>query len=306
MTLPGSGFFSFPDQWQPVLHERPPTAITGPSSNAGTYNYQPYQRRPRHPGLHPRRPTRTSRGVGYGSNPFIDIGAYQYVNLHPPEVTAVTATVTSTTSATGTATIPFYTVGGKAGSNTDAADDQRHLQRADRPLTLNGQHGPARGAGHRAGHDRSKFINLAGKLSYDSATNTLVINLGAAGLTLPTDAYRLILFGSGSPVIANTQGIALDGENLTNGDDPNSGTQLALPSGNGYPGGNFYDTFIINTTPPAIVKGSLQMSPASDTNIVGDDITSRPRRRSPARSPSPTRPSSRWPARRRSSTSASP
>ena len=26
--------------------------------------------------------------MGYGSNPFMDIGAYQYVNLHPPQVTS--------------------------------------------------------------------------------------------------------------------------------------------------------------------------------------------------------------------------
>ena len=92
-------------------------------------------------------------GVGYGSNPFIDIGAYQYVNLHPPQVTAVTATETSTSSASGTTTVPFYTVGGEAGSNQHPADDQRHLQRADRPRDAHRQHRPARGAGHRPGHD---------------------------------------------------------------------------------------------------------------------------------------------------------
>jgi hypothetical protein len=119
-----------------------------------------------------------------------------------------------------------------------------------------------------------KFINLSGKLEpFNNATDTLVIDLGKAGLSLPTDAYRLILFGSGSPVIQNTQGIALDGENLSNGDDPNGGVTLALPTGNGFPGGNFYDPFIINTTPPSILQGSIQLSPSSDTNIVGDDIT---------------------------------
>src|SRR5207302_1537020 len=34
------------------------------------------------------------------------------------------------------------------------------------------------------------------------------------------------------------------------------------------------DTFIINTTPPAVVSGSLKLAPTSDTNIVGDNITS--------------------------------
>ena len=71
----------------------------GPSSNAGTYNYKPFS------GIRDllgyiRVPDPGSPGVGFGSNPFIDIGAYQYVNLHPPEVTGVTATETSTSSST--------------------------------------------------------------------------------------------------------------------------------------------------------------------------------------------------------------
>ncbi len=48
----------------------------------------------------------------------------------------------------------------------------------------------------------------------------------------------------------------------------------ALPTGDGYPGGNFFDSFIINTTPPSVAPGSLTLDPASDTNIVGDEITS--------------------------------
>ncbi len=72
-------------------------------------------------------------------------------------------------------------------------------------------------------------------------------------------------------MITNPQGVALDGENTVGG--TSTGAQLALPSGNGYPGGNFFDSFIINTTPPSVVAGSLTMDPASDTNIVGDDIT---------------------------------
>ena len=106
------------------------------------------------------------------------------------------------------------------------------------------------------------LISLAGKLSYVTATNTLVINLAASGLTLKTDAYQLILVGSGSQVIASPQGIALDGENTDPKqlDDPNN-PQLALPSGDGYPGGNFYDNFIINTTPPSVTSGHLQAGP---------------------------------------------
>ena len=119
----------------------------------------------------------------------------------------------------------------------------------------------------------TQFINLAGKLSYDSATNTLVINLGGSGLTLPTDAYRIILHGSGSQVLANPQGIALDGENLTNNDDPNRASSSPCPPATAIPGGNFYDTFIINTTPAVVTPGTFQLDPTSDTNIVGDFIT---------------------------------
>ena len=168
--------------------------------------------------------------------------------------------------------MPFYTVGGKAGSGTTPQTINVTFNEPIDPTTLNGQTVQLEEMGITPGTTQ-QFISLAGKLSYNSGTNTLVINLGAAGLNLPTDEYRLILFGSGSPVIQNTQGVALDGEDLSNGDNPTNGSQLALPSGNGYPGGNFYDTFIINTTPPGILKGSLQMSPTSDTNIVGDDIT---------------------------------
>ena len=74
-----------------------------------------------------------------------------------------------------------------------------------------------------------------------------------------------------SPVVTNLQGVALDGENTAGG--KSTGAQLALPSGNGYPGGNFFDSFFINTTPPSVAAGTLKMAPASDTNIVGDNVT---------------------------------
>src|SRR4029077_17461439 len=92
--------------------------------------------------------------------------------------------------------------------------------------------------------------------------------------TLKTDQYRLILRGTGSDVLRDPQGNALDGENTVNG-DPN-GAQLPLPSGNGFPGGNFYDTFLINTTPPSLTTGTFKLSPSSDTNVVGDFVTTSP------------------------------
>jgi hypothetical protein len=270
VTLPGSGYFSFPDEWVPVLTSDP-SGYAGPSSSPGTYNYAPIS------GVRDilgyiRVPDPNVPGVGYGSNPFIDIGAYQYVNLHPPQVTAVSATEPSTSSATGSTTVPFYTVGGEAGTNQTPLTIDVTFSGPIDPNTINGNTVQLEELGIAPG-TKSQFISLAGKVSYDSATDQLIINLASSGLSLVTDEYRLILYGSGSPVIANTQGVALDGEDLSNGDDPNSGVQLALPSGNGYPGGNFYDTFIINTTPPSLTKGTLALSPASDSNIVGDEIT---------------------------------
>ncbi len=273
VTLVGSGFFSFPDEFVPVLTSDP-NGFSGASSNANTYNYEPIT------GVRDilgfiRVPDPNVPGVGFGSNPFIDIGAYQYVNLHPPEVTAVTATVGASSSPS---TIPFYTVGGKAGANqTPQTIDVTFSSPID-PNTLTASTVQLEELGIAPG-TTEQFINLAGKLVWNGTAtatvpaNTLIIELGASGLSLNTDAYRLILFGSGSPVVANPQGVALDGENLSNGDNPNSGVQLALPSGDGYPGGNFYDNFIINTTPPAVLAGSLTMDPSTDSNIVGDDIT---------------------------------
>ena len=93
LTLPGSGFFSFPDEWGPSLPATRP-AIRAPTASPAptTTNLSPASATfwatsgPAMAGTPP--------GTGYGSNPFMDIGAYQYVNLHPPQVTAVTETPT--------------------------------------------------------------------------------------------------------------------------------------------------------------------------------------------------------------------
>ena len=61
----------------------------------------------------------------------------------------------------------------------------------------------------------------------------MVISLAAAGLTLGTDAYQITLFGSGSPVLTNPQGVALDGENTVGG--TSTGAQLRAPLGQRLP-----------------------------------------------------------------------
>ena len=190
--------------------------------------------------------------TGYGKYPFFDIGAYEYVNLHPPDVTGVTATI-------GTSTTPvnFYTVGGKSGANQTPQTIDVQFNSPIDPSTLNSSTVELEALGVTGNNAPGTLISLAGKISYDSATYTLVISLGASGLVLKTDAYQLILIGSGSQVIASPQGIALSGENLSDNDDPTSGMQLPLPSGNGLPGGNFYDNFIINTAKTGLEPSRL-------------------------------------------------
>ena len=122
-------------------------------------------------------------GVGFGSNPFIDIGAYQYVNLNPPKVTAVPATESSSSSSTGTTTVPFYTVGGEAGSNTTPLTISVTFNEPIDPTTLNGNTIQLEELGLAPG-TKQQFINLAGKVSYNSVTNQVIISLGASGLSL--------------------------------------------------------------------------------------------------------------------------
>ena len=111
------------------------------------------------------------------------------------------------------------------------------------------------------------------------------------GLTLPTDAYRLILLGSGShgpPQPAGHRPRRREHRQRTT----RTGRQLALPSGDGFPGGNFYDTFIINTTPPRSSPGTFQLDPGQrhqHRRRLRHQLATR--RASSARSPSPTRPS---------------
>ena len=222
----------------------------------GTYNYTPISGQRDALGLI-RIDDPSVPNTGYGKYPFFDIGAYEYVNLHPPEVTGVTATI-----APGSTPVNFYAVGGKSGANQTPQYIDVTFNGPIDPSTLNASTVELEALGVTGNNAPGTLISLAGKISYDSATDTLVISLGASGLTLKTDAYQLILIGSGSQVITNQQGIALDGENLSNDDDPATGVQLPLPSGNGLPGGNFYDNFIINTTPPIVTSGTFMLAPS--------------------------------------------
>ncbi len=261
LTLPGSGDFNFPDEWEPVATGGYTTA----GQTIGTYAYEPVTGQRDIVG-YIRAPQAGSTGTGYGSNPFMDIGAYQYVNLNPPEVTGVTETLTQ-----GATPVNFYNAGAISGVNQTPWTINITFNGPISPSSISTGSVSLVDLGSNPSQPLDQEINLSGKLSYNASTDTLVINLAAAGVTLGTDAYQITLFGNGSPVITNLQGVALDGENTVG--DSQFGSPLALPSGNGYPGGNFYASFVINTTPPGVAAGSLVLDPSTDTNIAGDDIT---------------------------------
>jgi hypothetical protein len=173
--------------------------------------------------------------------------------VFPPHITGVTATIVSPSSPTGTSRVNIYKVGGFGGTNTTPQTIAFQFDHGLDPTTVNDSTVLLEGSGGDGlfGNINDSFYNLSGKLDFNSATNVLTIHLADRGLILNTDEYRVMLVGTGSSVISDPQGNALDGENTLN-DDPNN-PQLPLPSGDGIPGGNFFLTFIVNTSVPVIV-----------------------------------------------------
>ncbi len=278
VTLPGyplhfnDGAGNFYDQWVPAIAGTP-GAIPGPTTNAGgVFSYTPITGERDQAG-YLRVDDPNVANVGFGSRPFFDIGAYEYVQLNPPHITNVIATLPNPAVPGGEADTLIYTAGQVLGTNQ--TPDQLVLffdQRLD-PTTVNNMTILLQASGGDGIFDNGndKFISLSGKLVYDPVAKTITINLASSNLTLANDTYRLIVYGSGSNVIRNPQGLALDGEN-TVGDQPNQPT-LPLPSGDGFPGGNFFLTFTVDNHPPAIVGGTFNLAPSSDTGIGGDRIT---------------------------------
>ncbi len=270
VTLPGSPLNLFYDQWVPVPSSTPGSS-NGTAYLPGTSNWMPISGvRDQNGYLRVDDPNVAT--VGFGSDPFYDVGAFEYRILSPPEVTAVGA-VTNAASPGGSQNINFYSTTTLVGANLTPEEIDVQVNQLIDPNSINNLSVQLVGSGGDGlfGNGNDVPINLSGKLSFNNTTHTLVIKLAEAGLVLPTDKYRLTLLGNGSQVLTNPQGLALDGENTVNGSP--DGALLPLPSGDGFPGGNFYDNFIINTTPPVVKTGSFQLSPSSDTNIVGDFIT---------------------------------
>ena len=265
--LPGSPLPTYVSEWTPVLPGTPGSS-SGPFSNAATFNYAPTSGERDQAGNqridYPGKPN-----FGSGSNPFFDIGANEFIQVFPPHVTNVLASFTDPNSATGSTTKSIYAVGSIAGTNIAPQSIQIKLDHTLDPNTINNQTVllQASGGDGLFGNGNStadRSIDLSGKLAFDPTTNTLTISLANSGLILTNDEYRIILIGTGSQVIRDPQGNALDGENTVGGSA--TGSQLILPSGNGVPGGNTYVTFTIDTHPPAIVPGTFVLDPTTDTN----------------------------------------
>ena len=222
LTLPGFPERGFSDQYVPILPTSPTSA---------TFTYAPIDGQRDALG-YLRVDDPTTPNVGFGSNPFYDIGAYEYRQLTPPHVTGVTAVVTDATQPSGTRTINLYSVGGVAGTNLPIQQINIQVDHNLDPNTINGLSVQLEASGGDGifGNNNSpndRFINLSGKLSFNSTTNVLTVNLGGSGLVLGNDEYRLFLHGNGSNVIRDPQGNALDGENTLNDDQNNP--QLRSP-----------------------------------------------------------------------------
>ena len=267
---------TIPDQWVPTLNSVGlPSGNTGPSipvsavgtsgttpgtygngPTAGTYGYVAISGPRDQAGALRDKPTSTNQG-GFGTSTFIDLGALEYVPLDPPVVTSVT-----TTSVAGANPTNLYVANQTVGTNANPTSISVGFDQRLNTNTLTPSSVLLIGSGGDGvfGNGNDLPYNLNNRLSFNSVTNTLVIN--TAGL-LPTgralnDVYRLTLKGTGPAIIRDTDGLALDG-NTNNGTAP-------LPSGvDNFPGSDFNVSFSIDTNPPSLVFGSYNLAPGTFT-----------------------------------------
>ena len=258
MTLPGEPVSQrgFPDQWNAVLPSSA-TGSGGTASNPATYNYAPTvgvrdqigSTRVKDP---------NSDNVGFGSRPYFDDGAFEFIIQNPPVVGAVV-------TVSGATVTNIYGVNTIAGTNLLPQSIQIGFNEPLNPATItsNSVLLEASDSQGNFGTVGSKMINLAGLLSFNPANDILTINTTGifTSAAADNDEYRLILKGTGSAVIRDTDGLALDGFNILNGN------QLPLPSGSDdFPGSDFQVTFDIDTHAPSIVAGTFKLDPASDSS----------------------------------------
>jgi len=261
--LPGTPGATFDNEWIAVLATNP-SAIPGPATNAATFDYTPITGALDQLGQLRLKGTNNG-GVGSGSQPFFDAGAYSYVQYFPPEVEAFSSTTNvQATLADGT-TKDIYSVGGISGVNQQPQSIEIKFNEELDATTITPQSVVLVGSGGDGifGNGNDVTYSLTGRLSYADTASGSILTINTVGLNLPTDEYELVLEGTGGNVIKNLEGNALDGQNTPN-DNPN-GVQQALPSGTGTPGSNFFLQFTIDTNTPSIVPGTFMLAPSSVT-----------------------------------------
>ncbi len=165
LALPGYPSRGFVDQWEMVANPATATGSAatatvdnGPSSDAATNVFIPY------PGGGQRDQNGTLRqddpgvpNVGFGDSPYFDVGAFEFVQYNPPEVTPfangqnVIATLPNGTGR------DIYSVGGDRRHERDADDDPVPLQPRARPDDDHQPDGHAPGVGRR-GHLRHRRL----------------------------------------------------------------------------------------------------------------------------------------------------
>jgi hypothetical protein len=174
VTLPGEPVSQrgFPDQWTAVS-QASGTGTASTYANVGTYAYVPLGgQRDQNGNLRVKDPN--SSNVGFGSHPFYDLGAFEYIIQNPPVVDSVV-----TTSAGSTTTTNIYGVGKIAGTNQLPTSIEVQFNQQINPATLTSGSvmlEASGGTGLFDGNAKDKFINLSGLLSFNSTTDILTID----------------------------------------------------------------------------------------------------------------------------------
>ena len=278
ITLPGTPGRPFVDQFVAV-DPRTPGAVQGPTTNLATPFFLPIGGERDLAGFQ-RIDDPTTANLGFGSRPFFDIGAREFRIFDPPQITtdgapdvdgdgagdAVFASVVD--PATGEPTrINLYSPGAVLGSNQAPLEITFQFDEQIDPQTINSstvvlQASGGDGIFNNSNSPADRNISLSGLLAFDPETRRLTVSLASRNLLLSNDLYRIILVGEGGAVIRDPQGNALDGENLDA-----AGLPAPLPSGDGFPGGNFVLPFTIDTRAPEVEPGSLRLAQPSDPTL---------------------------------------
>ena len=262
VTLPGEPYsgttigvasVGYPNQFIPVLASTG-TGSLGTGGNAATNQYVPITGVRDAQGNILGQKIRTLPLLGFGSCPYPD--AEKCVRVHHPE--------------------PAPCRSGRRGQQHDRHQhlrrqhDRRHqpaapvypdrLQRATTPSTITASSVILEASDNQGnfGTVNSRTINLAGLLSFNPTTDILTINTSGIFNSTATanDEYRIILKGTAAAVIRNTDGLALDGFNILNGNLGPCCPVLTISLG-----ATSRRLLVLDTHPPAIVAGNFQARP---------------------------------------------